>query len=597
MADNQKIEPLLWESFYATAEELAKSPELSAGVNVDDTPLDTVFPGNLLPTWEVIIRYVGGEDTFRNSFPELAFTALSSGYGILRASKEQIIALANSPLVTYIEKPKNLYFEVVEGRRASCITSLQNGYPSSFTGKGVLVGIIDSGIDYMHPDFRNADGTTRIAALWDQSVAPDDNRGWASPAGYFLGTLFTEETINEAINAPSSALQREICPSVDLSGHGTHVAGIAAGNGANSGGVLRGVAYEASLLVVKLAPSDPKGFPNTTQLMQAINFCVEESIRRLAPLALNISLGNTYGSHSGTSLIETFIDDVSEQGRCSIVIGSGNEGASGGHTGGILSGPQRIEFSVSDYTPGLSIQLWKHYTDDIRLSISGPVSGMQITADAVSGTQRYRMQNTNVLLYYGEPSPYSIYQEIYIDLLPVSSYLDAGVWNITLIPQNVQEGSWEMWLPSSSVRSESTHFLLPTPDTTLTIPSTSARSITVGAYDTATDALAAFSSRGYTWSTMQNKPDLVAPGVDIVSCSPGGGYTERTGTSMAAPFVTGSAACLMQWGIVLGNDPFLYGEKLKAYLRKGARPLPAFKKYPNPEVGWGALCLNNSVPG
>lgn len=597
MADSQKIEPLLWESFYATAEELAKSPELSAGIDLEDTPLDTVSPGNLLPTWEVIIRYVGDEDTFRTNFPDLAFTALSGGYGILRASKEQIIALAGSPLVTYIEKPKNLYFEVAEGRRASCINSLQNAYPSSFTGRGVLVGIIDSGIDYMHPDFRNADGTTRIAALWDQSIAPDDNKGWLPPQGYSLGTLFTEEQINEAINAPSSALQKEICPSIDLSGHGTHVAGIAAGNGANSGGVLRGVAYEAALLVVKLAPSDPKGFPNTTQLMQAINFCVEESIRRFTPLALNISLGNTYGSHSGTSLIETFIDTISEQGRCSIVIGSGNEGSSGGHTGGILSGPQRIEFSVSDYTPGLSIQLWKHYSDDILIAISGPVSGMQVTADAVSGTQRYRMRNTNLLLYYGEPSPYSIYQEIYIDLLPVSSYLDAGVWSITLIPQNVQEGSWEMWLPSSSVRSESTRFLLPTPDTTLTIPSTSARSITVGAYDAATDALAAFSGRGYTWSTMQNKPDLVAPGVDITSCAPGGGYTERTGTSMAAPFVTGSAACLMQWGIVLGNDPFLYGEKLKAYLRKGARPLPAFTKYPNPEVGWGALCLNNSVPG
>ncbi len=586
MEDNQKIEPLLLESFYATAEEREKSPELAAGVTTSE---------DSLTVWEAIIRYTGTEDAFREAFPALSFTPLINGYGILNATKEQITALAASPIVTYIEKPKNLYFDVVSAKRASCITRLQNTN-SDFSGKGVLVGIIDSGIDYMHPDFRSSDGATRIAALWDQSVAPDAGKGFFSPQGYSLGTLFSSAQINDAIAAPSGLLQKELCPSIDSSGHGTHVAGIAAGNGTASGGVLRGVAYEASLLIVKLAPAGSNGFPNTTQLMQAINFCVQESILRRQPLALNISLGNTYGSHSGTSLIETFIDEVSEQGRLSIVIGSGNEGASGGHTGGTLSSRQRVEFAGSDYTPGLSIQLWKHYDDDVRLSISGPAAGMQITADAVSGTHRYRISDTELLLYYGEPSPYSIYQEIYIDLLPISSYLDAGVWSITLIPQEVRNGSWEMWMPSSLVRNEATRFLLPTPDTTLTIPSTSARSITVGAYDSAADTPAAFSGRGYTFSTMQNKPDLVAPGVDILSCAPGGGYQALSGTSMAAPFVTGSAACLMQWGIVDGNDPYLYGEKLKAYLRKGARPLPAFTEYPNPETGWGALCLAESLP-
>ena len=153
-----------------------------------------------------------------------------------------------------------------------------------------------------------------------------------------------------------------------------------------------------------------------------------------------------------------------------------------------------------------------------------------------------------------------------------------------------------MWMPAGAVRSQATRFLLPTPETTLTIPSTARRVITVGAYDSATKTLAPFSGRGYTWSTNQIKPDLVAPGVEITSCALDGGYTERTGTSMATPFVTGSAACLMQWGILLGNDPFLYGEKVKAYLHKGAVPLPAYKKIPNPETGWGALCLRNSLP-
>ena len=141
-----------------------------------------------------------------------------------------------------------------------------------------------------------------------------------------------------------------------------------------------------------------------------------------------------------------------------------------------------------------------------------------------------------------------------------------------------------------------TQFLTPTPDITLTIPSTAANVITVGAYDAHTNTPAAFSGRGFTWNTNQVKPDLVAPGVDIVSTAVGGSYESRSGTSMAAPFVSGSCALLMQWGILQGNDPFLYGEKMKAYLIRGARRLPFADTYPNPQTGWGALCVADSLP-
>ena len=152
-----------------------------------------------------------------------------------------------------------------------------------------------------------------------------------------------------------------------------------------------------------------------------------------------------------------------------------------------------------------------------------------------------------------------------------------------------------MWLPSSAIRNQATAFLRPNPETTLTIPSTASRAITVGAYDSRQNTIAAFSGRGFTWNNQLIKPDLVAPGVDIISCSPGGGYENRTGTSMATPFVTGTASLLMQWGILLKNDPFLYGEKMRAYLINGARPLPGFRIYPNPQTGWGALCAFDAL--
>ena len=154
-----------------------------------------------------------------------------------------------------------------------------------------------------------------------------------------------------------------------------------------------------------------------------------------------------------------------------------------------------------------------------------------------------------------------------------------------------------MWLPSVGILNRSTLFLRPTPDITLTIPSTASQVITVGAYDSRYQAYADFSGRGYTRVTNLVKPDLAAPGVNITAARAGGGYDTMTGTSFAAPFVTGSAALMMQWGIADGNDPFLYGEKVKAYLRRGARHLPGVDDWPNERLGWGALCLADSFPG
>ena len=153
-----------------------------------------------------------------------------------------------------------------------------------------------------------------------------------------------------------------------------------------------------------------------------------------------------------------------------------------------------------------------------------------------------------------------------------------------------------MWLPGGGILSRATRFSNPTPDITLTIPGAAADVITVGAYDSRYLTYADFSGRGYTRVTNQVKPDLAAPGVGIETVQAGGGYGPMTGTSFAAPFVSGAAALMMEWGIIRGNDPYLYGEKLKAYLRRGARPLPGFSVYPNPQVGYGALCVRDSLP-
>lgn len=376
----------------------------------------------------------------------------------------------------------------------------------------------------------------------------------------------------------------------------THVTGIAAGNGRASNGLYRGVAYEADLLIVKLGRPGPNSFPSTSLLMMAIDFGIRQSLVANIPLAMNLSFGNTYGSHSGSSLLETYLDAASELGRVSIAVGSGNEGISNGHTGGILAEGQteNIQFSISDFSTSLNIQLWKNYWDEFTITLIPPV-GSGVTLPLTPGTWRYPFGETLVYSYNGEPTPYTPFQEIYLDFLPDETYLTPGVWTIRLTPQQIRNGTWDMWMPSAAIRNEATAFLLPSPETTLTIPSTASRAITVGAYDAFQNTIAPFSGRGFTWNNQFIKPDLVAPGVNITSCAPGGGYEQRSGTSMATPFVTGSSSLLMQWGILLGNDLFLYGEKLRAYLINGAKALPGFREYPNPQTGWGALCLFNSL--
>lgn len=587
---NQKLEPLLRAAMSATGEERLASVNLSTGISAESG------------LWEVVVLYAGDRETLAAAFPQYSFTFLLNNYAILQLPESAIDALSASPLIIYVEKPKRLFFETLAGARVSCITSLQSGQAGipnalNLTGRGTIVAVIDSGIDFAHPDFCNPDGSTRILALWDQTIAPDPAREFAPPQGYALGTLFSEEQINRALRAATPAERDRLCPSRDPSGHGTHVAGIACGNGRASGGANRGIAYKAGIIAVKLGAPDPNGFPSTTQLMQAVDFCVRQSITYSRPIAVNLSFGNTYGSHSGSSLLETYLDAAANLGKVSIVAGSGNEGSSAGHAGGRLQNyeTQRVEFSVGDYEKSLSIQFWKNYWDDIRLTLNAP-SGSAVAVPERSGSWRFRADGTELLMYLGEPSPYSPYQECYIELLGMRGYIAPGIWTFVLTAQRVTGGTYELWMPVFSVRGLATQFLTPTPEITLTIPSTASGVITVGAYDSFSDTPAPFSGRGFTWNTNQVKPDLAAPGVDITSASPGGGYETRSGTSMAAPFVTGSCALLMQWGITDGNDPFLYGEKMKAYLRQGARPLRGYTEYPNNQVGFGTLCAADSIP-
>lgn len=576
--NNQKLENMLNLAIEATEQEREKSLELDVGYD----PIDR--------EWDLIVKYSGDLERVRELPAKVV--EMQNQFAIVTIQESLIEALADLPQIEYIEKPKRLFFETANGRRVSCIDSVQNTAPYLW-GKGVLVAVIDSGIEYANVDFRKEDGTTRILSLWDQSVEG------MPPQGYQLGTEFTEEQINEALRQKTRAEQLAIVPSIDTSGHGTAVTGIAAGNGRGSeAGRQAGAAPESSLIIVKLGSPRKEGFPRTTELMQGIDYVIRKAQELGMPVAVNLSFGNTYGSHDGTSLLERFIDDISNYWKNVICIGNGNEGGSGGHTAGRITGQEEavIELAVQENEEALSVQIWKAYHDVMDISIVAP-SGTRVgPVQELLGTQRFTVGETEILLYYGEPSPFSANQEIYIEFLPKDTYITSGIWRIILTPRKIISGNYALWLPSENVLNEGTRFLFPVETRTLTIPATAQRAISVSAYDSLTFVYADFSGRGGIEGIPLGKPDLAAPGVNVLAPARDGGYLAFTGTSFATPFVTGGAALLMEWGIIRGNDPYLYGEKVKAYLRRGARELPGFTEYPNPQVGYGALCVRESLP-
>lgn len=579
---SQKIENMLNLALEATPDERERSGELEVGFD----PRDDV--------WELIVKYSGSLDAVREI--AVSVTELMNGYAVILIREERIAKLASFSEVEFIEKPKSLYFEADIGRQVSCIDSVQDP-PDPLDGRGILIGVIDSGIDYANPAFRNSDGTTRIVSLWDQTMPGEP------PAGYAAGTEYTREDINAALEQTDEQERFRMVPSRDLSGHGTAVAGIAAGNGAGSAGRrYRGAAPEAELIVVKMGVPRTEGFPRTTELMTGVDYIVRKALDMRMPVAVNISFGNTYGSHDGTSLVERFLNDISGTWKNVICVGSGNEGTTAGHAAGRVTDEEErtVEFAVQDLEPALNLQIWKSYVDEIDISVVNP-SGVRVGPfREILGPQRFVLGGTELLIYYGEPKPYTVKQEIYLSFIPRQSYVDSGVWQIILTPRRIVEGDYQMWLPAQAALNVGTAFLLPNSDSTLTIPSTASLVVTVAAYDARTFSYADFSGRGpaavYEGSDVP-KPDLAAPGVRVNAPVPGGSYREFSGTSFATPFVTGAAALLMQWGIVQGNDPYLYGEKVKAYLRRGARELPGYDQWPNALLGYGALCVKDSLPG
>ena len=386
--DSQKLENLLNVALQTKKNEGNYENDIDVGFNYAEN------------TWELIVKY-NGDLTFVR---ELGGTVeeLILGYAIIVLPEDKIMQLIERNEIEYVEKPKRLFYSLLDSKRVSCIFQVTTE-PLGLSGRNVLVGILDSGLDLWDFDFRNRDGSTRVRYFFDQQSGKE----WS--AEEINAVLLNREAEGTNSNLP-----------IDVSGHGTTVAKIAAGNGQGSGERFVGVAPESELIVVRLGTSVNDSFPRTTQLMSALTYVVKKAVFMNMPIAINISFGNTYGSHDGTSILERFMDNASEIGRCVICVGSGNEGTSFGHTGGFLQERERIrqQLSIGEYESTLSVQLWKNYVDRFRVYLIAP-GGQQVEIDTVGLGKRVNiLAGTEILTYVGEPAPYSVNQEIYFELRP-----------------------------------------------------------------------------------------------------------------------------------------------------------------------------------
>lgn len=473
---------------------------------------------------------------------------------------------------------------------ASRILNLQNHPYLNLRGKGTAIAVIDSGVDYTHPAFMDH-GRTRIAYLWDQAIPSESG---AVP----YGSEYRSGEINEALQAEDPWT---VVPSRDENGHGTFLAGIAAGTQDPEEG-FSGAAPESTLIVVKLKPAkkylrdfyflpDGVDFYQENDIMFGISYAINCAKQLQMPLIICLGLGNNQGTHQGEGPLALTMDYVSRDPHTAVTVAAGNEGNARRHYMGMIDPQEKsvvVEMRVGQEESGVFVEFWGSSLNLYRLRLQSPSGEILDVSTARStgwqvlsfvfvetkvevGYSTIEMQSGNTLAFFRFIKPAS------------------GLWRFLVYSDNLSTATFHMWLPVHTTVPGETYFLQPSPYNTVTNPGDSRDAITVTAYDHRDQSLYLEASRGYTPNGYV-KPDLAAPGVLVTGPAPQDRYVQRSGTSVAAAQTAGATALLMEWGVVRGNAPYLNGTSAKNYLTRAARREEGLT-YPNPDWGYGKLDL------
>lgn len=529
-------------------------------------------------------------EAYSVSPPGTCIQRIDEDYDILYYARagQPPLSIAN---YTYSSIPKCFGLLDQTALEVSGILRMQNQPALQLTGNGVLVGFVDTGIDYTNPIFRYADGSSRIAFLWDQTM--EDG---TPPPGIFYGANYTREDINRALETENPY---EIVPSRDENGHGTFLAGVACG-GLDMENDFIGAAPDCQIAVVKLKEAKQylrdfffvkDGVPTYQEndIMLAVAYLDGLANTLNLPLVICIGVGSANGSRAGNSFLSSYLNVISTRRKRSVVVATGNEAGVRHHFLGQITEDMEyedVEINVSEDTDGFFVELWAGAPELFEVAVFSP-TGEEMPRVPV------REGRTTVYDFIFERSTVSVDYRIEArrtgSLLIYLRFINprAGIWKIRVYPENIVAGDYHMWLPLQQFTGGDIFFLRSNPNTTLTIPSSATQVISVGAYNAANGGVYPDSGRGYL-TTGEVKPEFVAPGVNVYGPGTRGNYIRQTGTSVAAAITAGAVAQIMQWAIVDRNAPTISNTGIKNMLIRGTGR-PVQREFPNPEWGYGTL--------
>ena len=542
--------------------------------------------------WEVIAEYVE-EISDIQLVMNIEIFYLNNSFAIIRINREDVLTLARYPNIAYISFPQEMsYMNIALNQICAANIATPVG-PYNLAGRGVLIAVIDTGINYAHPDFIRDDLTSRIRFIWDQTIIG------TPPAGFETGTEYTQEQITLAIREPTREAQLIIVPSQDDLGHGTAMAGIAAGNGRGSNRQNLGVAPECELIIVKIGrEGGTSARPTDKEVMLGIKYVLNKAREENKPISILLGVGYSLDAHNGEAILERYIDQMSDVWRSNFVVGTGNQANKGSHVSGALNPneTQVVQFFIDRGQITYACSIWKQFVDVIEIVVESPRGEQTESLSLFTPNRAFIFGNTLLMVNFSLANIGGTRQEIFIWLQADGAAIDSGVWTILLRGVDILEGDYNIWGSIVEDVNSQTRFLEEDPNITLTIPATSRRITSVAAFNSVTLQIAAFSGRGYT-ALDEIKPDITAPGVNIITTSIREEtlYEVVTGTSAAAAFVAGAYAVLMEYAILQLGEQYLYGQSLKVYMLRTARRPITHAPYPNILWGYGILCVEQTL--
>ncbi len=506
--------------------------------------------------------------------------------------------------------PKCFGLMDLEPVQESGVLQIQNQATLSLRGQGVLVAVIDTGIDIYNPLFQYADGTSRIVRIWDQTIEEGEER---HPEGFLYGTQYRQEELNEAIrrrkgngDSINSGLSNEdeepsidYVKTVDENGHGTFLAGIAAGN-YDSTKNFTGVAPDCELVIVKL--KEAKQYLRNLYLIRegaiayqendillGVKYVTDVARELQRPIVVLIGMGTNQGGQSNRGRLSTFLDTIGRLSGVGVSVPAGNEAIARHHFFGTVTEsdmPENVEIEVGENERGFILELWGSAPNLFSIELQSPTGDFVPRIPARLGENRtiqFLLENTTVDIGYQIAEQESGAQLVFLRFNRPS----AGIWKIGVYASGISPMEFHMWLPIQNFTSEHLFFIRSNPDTTLTIPGSDTVPMSMTAYNHRNESIFVEASRGFTRSG-EIKPDLAAPGVDIEGPGLNGRMVRRSGTSIAAAHGAGIMALLLEWAVVRGNDRSLNSVAMKNYLIRGAKRDMNIR-YPSVQWGYGMI--------